>query len=75
MLVSEEDCQLYLKIKYYRERLDSLINRLVADELTFLIYKVVQKDQMAENFRDLLKVVRRLTNMLKNSHGLRIQRI
>ncbi len=75
MLVSKEDCDLYLKIKYYRDRLEVLINRMMSDELTFLIYKVIQKVQMAEVYRDLIKVVRRLTNMLKESHGLRLRRM
>ena len=75
LLVSDEDVELYNKLKFYKERVEALINRLISFEFTFLVYKVGQYDKLADNLRDLSKVARRLTNMLKQAHGLQLHRI
>lgn len=48
---------------------------LVSDEYTTLIYKMGQKTKTETIIRDLQAVVRRITNMLKNAHGLKLHRI
>ena len=47
----------------------------MSDELTFLIYKVGQKDKTNEKMRDLSKVLVRLISILKENEGLELHRI
>lgn len=55
--------------------MEALIENLVINEFTFLIYKVGQKEKQDTNLRDFKAVSRRLMNLLKESHGLRLHRI
>ena len=74
-LVSEKDVALYNDLKFLHDRMKILINRLMSDELTFLIYKVGQKDKTNEKMRDLSKVLVRLISILKENEGLELHRI
>ena len=48
---------------------------MISSEFTYLIYKIGTKARIVESLRDLTKVTRRITNMLKQSHGLQLSRL
>lgn len=70
VLVSEEDTLLYNKLKYFKDRMEMLIKAMVFDEFTLLIYSLNQQEKANSSLRDFQQVTRRMTFMLRESHGL-----
>ena len=75
LLVSEQDRKLYNTLYFYKDRLDRLVNQLVASEFTFLIYRVGKNAKASDALRDMVGVARRIKIMLRESHGLQLHRV
>lgn len=58
LLVSETDQKQYSLMIFFKERLVSLIKRLVQDELVFLLYRVGNQDALRERVVECTNVLK-----------------
>lgn len=64
LLVSSEDIEGYHEVKFYRDRLQAVIYTLEKDEITFLLFKVGQGEQLRVRIDDVRNILRQLTLLL-----------
>lgn len=75
LLVSASDQAHYREVKFFRERLTSIIARLTSDEMVFLLFRVGSGDKHQERINDAVNVIKQLGRKLNSVSGAMLQKI